>query len=75
MQLIGSTSHFKIFYPAQARSLTKPDAVWHNAIKHYCVTFVLNSIALVLKSGLDVVKMYLFTQNEVPDCSDSKVIA
>ena len=39
-------------------------------------TFDLDPVTLILKLNLDVVKMYLYTENEVPSCSScSKVIA
>ena len=32
-------------------------------------------MTLILKFNLDMVKMYLYTKNEVPSCSGSEVIA
>ena len=34
--------------------------------------FDLDLITLILKLGLDMVMMYLYTENEVPGCSSSK---
>ena len=35
----------------------------------------LDPMTLILKLDLNMVKMYLYTENEVPSCSSSKVIA
>ena len=35
----------------------------------------LDQMTLILKLGLDMVKMYLYTEDEVPSYSSSKVIA
>ena len=37
--------------------------------------FALDPMTLILKNELDVVKMYLYTENKVPNCSSSKVKA
>ena len=37
--------------------------------------FDLDQMTLALTLGLDMLRMYLHTKNEVPSCSGSKVIA
>ena len=41
----------------------------------YSLDLGLNSVTLILKIDLGMVKMYLHTKNEVPSYSSSKVIA
>ena len=44
-------------------------------MKFYSCDLDLDSITLVLKLDLDIVKMYISTKNEVPSISGSNVIA
>ena len=43
--------------------------------KYIDLNLDIDPMTLILKLNLDMVKMYLYTENEVPSCSSSKVIA